>query len=57
VDVEQLKVSGPGDFLATFAISDFQRYSLLNGLDDIDLSLEHEKLITSYEERRSIWIR
>jgi len=57
VDVEQLKVSGPGDFLATFAISDFQRYCLLNGLDDIDLSLEHEKLITSYEERRSIWIR
>lgn len=57
VDLEQMTVAGADDFLETFAISDFQRHCLLEGLDDIGLTLQHEKLIAEYEEHRSIWLR
>lgn len=57
VDLEQMTVAGADDFLETFAISDFQRHCLLEGLDDIGLTLQHEKLITEYEEHRPIWLR
>ncbi|HEV8186993.1 MAG TPA: 3-isopropylmalate dehydratase small subunit [Pyrinomonadaceae bacterium] len=57
VDLEQMTVAGADDFLETFAISDFQRHCLLEGLDDIGLTLQHEKLIAEYEEHRPIWLR
>jgi 3-isopropylmalate/(R)-2-methylmalate dehydratase small subunit len=57
VDLEQMTVAGADDFLVTFAISDFQRHCLLEGLDDIGLTLTHEKLIAEYEEHRPIWLR
>ena len=57
VDLERMTVSSPDGFVAGFAISDFQRFCLLEGLDDIDLTLKHESLIASFEERRSSWIR
>ena len=34
-----------------FEIDPFRRHSLLNGLDDIDLTLEHETKISDYEKR------
>jgi len=57
VDLQQMTVAGADGFLVTFAISDFQRHCLLEGLDDIGLTLKHEKLIAEYEERRPIWLR
>ena len=57
VDLERMTVSSPDGFFASFAISDFQRHCLLEGLDDIDLTLKHESLISSYEERRASWMR
>jgi 3-isopropylmalate/(R)-2-methylmalate dehydratase small subunit len=57
VDLERMTVSSPDGFSAGFAISDFQRYCLLEGLDDIDLTLKHESLIASFEERRASWMR
>jgi 3-isopropylmalate/(R)-2-methylmalate dehydratase small subunit len=36
-----------------FPLDDFSRWRLLEGLDDIGLTLRHEAAITAYEQRRS----
>ena len=35
-----------------FPIDDFSRWRLMEGLDDIGLTLRHEDTITAYEENR-----
>jgi len=57
VDLETKTVSDAHGFSAAFEIGDFQRYCLLEGLDDIGLTLKHEPEITAYENRRPPWIR
>jgi 3-isopropylmalate/(R)-2-methylmalate dehydratase small subunit len=56
VDLDSKSVSDERGVLATFEISDFQRYCLLEGLDDIGLTLKNESDITAYERRRPAWI-
>ena len=56
VDLASKSVSDERGFLARFEISDFQRYCLLEGLDDIGLTLKHESDITAYERRRPAWM-
>ncbi|MDQ3947030.1 MAG: 3-isopropylmalate dehydratase small subunit [Actinomycetota bacterium] len=51
VDLETGTVSGAG-IEATFAIDDFTRWRLMNGLDDIGLTLRHEEDITAFEAQR-----
>ena len=41
-----------GDLVASFPIDDFTRWRLMEGLDDIGLTLRHESAITAYESRR-----
>ncbi|MDO4718489.1 MAG: 3-isopropylmalate dehydratase small subunit, partial [Propionibacteriaceae bacterium] len=41
-----------GDQRYEFAIDDFTRYRLLEGLDDISMTLAHEEDIASYEATR-----
>lgn len=53
VDLEQLTVTDDQGFHATFQVDEFRRYSLLNGLDDIDLTLQHEDKILAYERAHS----
>ena len=36
----------------TFPIDDFSRWRLMEGLDDIGLTLRHEDAISAYEESR-----
>jgi 3-isopropylmalate/(R)-2-methylmalate dehydratase small subunit len=48
---EQLVVTPSGESFA-FEIDDFRKYCLLNGLDDIALTLKHGDEITAYEEKR-----
>lgn len=55
VDLQQCKVTDSQGFSACFAIEEFQRQCLLNGLDDIGLSLQHEAEISAYESRRATW--
>jgi 3-isopropylmalate/(R)-2-methylmalate dehydratase small subunit len=55
VDLEGKTVSDAHGFAATFEIDDFQRYCLLEGLDDIGLTLKHESEITRYEQDRPSW--
>jgi 3-isopropylmalate/(R)-2-methylmalate dehydratase small subunit len=49
VDLEKLEVSDGQDFRAKFSMDDFVRHCLLNGLDDIGLTLQHEVGIATYE--------
>jgi 3-isopropylmalate/(R)-2-methylmalate dehydratase small subunit len=41
-------------FSATFAMDEFPRHCLLNGLDDIGLTLQHEAAITAYETKHPL---
>ena len=49
IDLEQCEVRDDQSFRAKFPIDDFVRHCLLNGLDDIGLTLQHEAEIASYE--------
>jgi len=51
VDLEKCEVRDDRDFCAAFAIDDFVRHCLLNGLDDIGLTLQHEPQIAAYEAK------
>ena len=57
VDLEGRVVTDGGEFSASFAIDDFQRECLLEGLDDIGLTLQHEADIAAYERLRLNWLR
>ena len=54
VDLEKCTVQDDQGFSATFTIDDFARHCLLNGLDDIGLTLQHEAEITAYEARHPV---
>jgi 3-isopropylmalate/(R)-2-methylmalate dehydratase small subunit len=49
VDLETLRVEDKQGFSAAFTMDDFSRHCLLNGLDDIGLTLQHEAEIAAYE--------
>jgi 3-isopropylmalate/(R)-2-methylmalate dehydratase small subunit len=49
VDLEQRKVYDDHGFSAEFQIDDFVRHCLLEGLDDIGLTLQQESEIAAYE--------
>jgi 3-isopropylmalate/(R)-2-methylmalate dehydratase small subunit len=51
VDLENKTISA-GDVSAPFDIDDYTRYRLLNGLDDVGITLSHEADITAYEATR-----
>jgi 3-isopropylmalate/(R)-2-methylmalate dehydratase small subunit len=53
IDLEKKQVRDQSGFSASFAIDDFHRYCLLEGLDDIGLTLCHEAEISAYEQRNS----
>jgi 3-isopropylmalate/(R)-2-methylmalate dehydratase small subunit len=41
-----------GDIVAAFEVDDYTRWRLLEGLDDISLTLRHEQDVTDFEGRR-----
>jgi 3-isopropylmalate/(R)-2-methylmalate dehydratase small subunit len=49
VDLERLVVEDSDGSSIPFVVSEFQRYCLLEGLDDIGLTLRHEDAIQAYE--------
>jgi len=56
VDLENKSVKDSQGFTAAFEIGDFQRFCLLEGLDDIGLTLRHEPDITAFELKRPAWL-
>ena len=55
VDLQSRTVSAPG-VDAPFEIDEFTRMRLLQGLDDIGLTLRHEAEISAYEASRPSWL-
>jgi len=54
VDLEQRTVHDQHGFSAAFPVDDFVRQCLLEGLDDIGLTLQHDAEIAAYEGRHPL---
>jgi len=52
VNLEQQTISKPDGETIPFKVDAFRKHCLLNGLDDIGLTLQHADDIRAYEERR-----
>jgi 3-isopropylmalate/(R)-2-methylmalate dehydratase small subunit len=57
IDVERRTIAAPAAAIeAPFPLDDFTRYRLLEGLDDIGLTLRYDASIASYEAGRAAWL-
>jgi len=59
LDARTVYVTGGGlaeDLAESFQIDDYTRWRLLEGLDDIGLTLRHGDQVTAYEAERSSWL-
>ena len=54
VDLQSRMITA-GDIVAGFEVDDYTRWRLLEGLDDISLTLRHEEDITAFEATRPAW--
>jgi len=54
IDLERLSIEDGQGFSAAFAMDEFARHCLLNGLDDIGLTLQHEAEIAAYEAKHPV---
>jgi len=55
IDVERSTVQAPG-IRATFALDEFSRTRLLEGLDEIAVTLRQERDIAAFETKRPEWL-
>lgn len=51
IDLEVQTVTGPDGALYEFEIAPFQKYRMVNGLDDIGLTKEYDKEFEAFEKR------
>jgi len=57
VDLESQTITDGKGLKIPFEVDAFRRHCLLNGLDDIGLSLQHATAIDAYESARPAWKR
>jgi 3-isopropylmalate/(R)-2-methylmalate dehydratase small subunit len=55
VDLEA-RTAAVGDLVVPFEVDDYTRWRLMEGLDDIGLTLRHVDDITAFEQRRPAWL-
>ena len=55
VDLEAKEVR-TADYCFKFEIDDFRRYCIMNGLDNIGLTLQHADAIDAYEAKQPAWL-
>jgi len=53
VDLEAQEIKGPDGGTISFDVDAFRKHCLLEGLDDVGLTLQKEEKITSFEKTRS----
>ena len=53
VDLEAQEIVRPSGEKVTFEIDEFRKHCLINGLDDIGLTMEKEENIDNFEKRRA----
>jgi 3-isopropylmalate/(R)-2-methylmalate dehydratase small subunit len=57
IDVARLRLEAPAAGISTgFPLDAFTQRRLLEGLDDVGLTLQHEPEISAYEARRPSWL-
>jgi 3-isopropylmalate/(R)-2-methylmalate dehydratase small subunit len=54
IDLEKRQISDGYGLSLGFEVDEFRRYCLLNGLDDIGMTLQQEAKITAYEQAHGI---
>ena len=54
VDLEKQEIRGPDGGVIRFDIDPFRKHCLINGLDDIGLTLEKSAAIDSFEKKREV---
>ena len=54
VDLVQNRLSDDSGFSATFALDEYRRESLLQGLDEIGRTLRHQAAIAAFERHRAV---
>ena len=60
IDLERQVVSNANGIEMPFAVDEFRKHCLLNGLDDIGLTMQHAATIKTFEEQyyaRSPWLK
>lgn len=60
IDLENQLVTNPAGVRVSFNVDDFRKYCLLNGLDDIGLTLQHADEIKTFEHayyQQSPWLK
>ena len=53
VDLEQMEIRGPDGGTIKFDLDEFKRHCLLNGLDDIGLTMQKADYIATFETRNA----
>lgn len=53
VDLEEMEIRGPDGGAIKFDLDEFKRHCLLNGIDDIGLTMEKSASIDAYEKQAS----
>jgi 3-isopropylmalate/(R)-2-methylmalate dehydratase small subunit len=53
IDLEKQEISGPDGGVVRFEVDSFKKHCLLNGLDEVGLTLEKDDRISAYEKRAS----
>ncbi len=56
IDLENKRIMDKNGFVIEFDMDPFRRYCLLNGLDDIGLTLQYSDDIAAYESKRPSWM-
>jgi len=57
VDLESQTITSPDGEEISFEMEEFRRHCMLNGLDDIGLTLQKEDKITNFEGSRAPWAK
>jgi 3-isopropylmalate/(R)-2-methylmalate dehydratase small subunit len=59
INLEEQTVTDDQGFHASFEIDSFRKYCLLNGLDDIGLTLRHASALDTYESSHDteFWLK
>ena len=52
IDLENMKITAPDGTVTQFELDETRRHNLLNGLDDIALTLEHAEKIKAFEAKQ-----
>ncbi len=55
IDLTGQTVSSEDGFMAHFEVDSFRKHRMLNGLDDIGMTMQHTDDITSFEAKRANW--